>query len=171
MPVVLQIEGENGSETPSQRVQTENGAAADIISVTEAWPLEGSCLLSPACTWHRSCGCQLFERAVGPLVVVLQSLVRKIRRAECHTPRAPPLAPRAGNHSGAKTAAPGDSAPPVGGRQPDRCVSVGQHQGAHFLYLCISRVGVKDIREELARTGHPGNYQAMDIVTIDHEKL
>ena len=51
-------------------------------------------------------------------------------------------------------------------------VSVGLRFGeTELVYLCISRVSIEDIREELARTSYSCNYETMDIVAINDEKL
>jgi hypothetical protein len=110
--------------------------------------------------------------AAGLFAVVRQFLSHKILQAWCHMPRAPRLAPKDGNRSGARTVAPDDSTQPVEGRQPSGQVSVSfEIQGSDLVYLCISRVGIEDIREELACASYPRNHKTMDIVAINDEKL
>jgi hypothetical protein len=38
-------------------------------------------------------------------------------------------------------------------------------------YLCISRIGVKDIREEFTRTGHARDDQSVNVKTIDDKEM
>ena len=87
-------------------------------------------------------------------------------------PRAPRLALKGGNRSGVRTGALGDSTQPVEGRQPSRQVSAGfEIEKADLVYLCISRVSIEDIREELACTSYSCYDETMDIVAINDEKL
>jgi hypothetical protein len=110
--------------------------------------------------------------AAGLFAVVRQFLLHKILQAWCHMPRAPRLAPKDGNRSGARTVAPDDSIQPVEGRQPSEQVSVSlRSKDQIWFYLCISRVGIEDIGEELACASYPRNHKAMDIVAINDEKL
>ena len=38
-------------------------------------------------------------------------------------------------------------------------------------YLCVPRVGVKYVGEELGRACHAGNDEAMDVIAIHHEAV
>jgi hypothetical protein len=38
-------------------------------------------------------------------------------------------------------------------------------------YLCVSRIGVKDIREEFTRTGHARDDQSVDVKAIDNKEM
>jgi hypothetical protein len=38
-------------------------------------------------------------------------------------------------------------------------------------YLGISRVGIKDVREEFTRTSYTGDHKAMNVEAIDNEEV
>lgn len=132
----------------------------------------------PACRPHQArCGCwEPVGHGVGQHVAVAapRLLARRTRLAWCHMLPALPREWIAESRSRGEIATPSDSARPGEGHQPISKISSANMVtwgGGGMLYLRVSRIGVEDVGEELARAGDPGNDETMDVVAVDHEEL